>query len=157
MRSDAVELVGEGVDEAVDFVQVVGDVPASVEFAAPGSDRPLDGSIELGGSRWETPEFDAELLALLLKLGSELGAAVDLDGFDGERHPAGDLFVSLRGVAGGGSPVGLARNISPLRASSPVPRRRGAECAPVLHVALDGPRTPAGHQVFREVQESLAD
>ena len=55
----AVELVGEGVDEEVDPVEIVGDLPASVDLAAPYSDGALDVPIKLRGSRREHPEGDA--------------------------------------------------------------------------------------------------
>ena len=69
MGPGAVELVGEGVDGEVDPVEVVGDLPASVELAAPCSDRALDIPVGLGGSRREHPEGDAALSALPLELG----------------------------------------------------------------------------------------
>ena len=102
---DAAELVGEGVGEEVDPVEVVGDLPASAELAAPSADGALGVSVVPGGPWRECPEGDAALLELLFELGPELRSAVDLDnpcpsGQGVESSIAGPRSVFGEGLAG---------------------------------------------------------
>ena len=61
----AVELFGEGVDEAVHLGQVVGYISASLELAAPSSDCPLYVSVDL--RRAHACRLQAVLKAFLLR------------------------------------------------------------------------------------------
>ena len=98
VRLGAVELVGEGVDE--------GTILSRISQHLWNSERlvPIMRSmvpLSLGAWR-EHPDGDAPCLASAFELGQELRPAIDLDGFDGERHLAGEHFGEIRGVAGCG-------------------------------------------------------
>jgi hypothetical protein len=92
----------EGLDHLGDFVDAHGEVGAGIELIAPGSIAALDGSIELWRPRREDVEGQVPVGAGLLELGHELGASVDLDGFDGIGHLLEDGVEELGGVFGGG-------------------------------------------------------
>ena len=96
----------EGLDHLGDFVDSHGEVGAGVELVAPGSVTALDGSIELWRPRREDVEGQVLVGAGLLELGHELGASVDLDGFDGIGHLHEDGVEELGGVFCGGPCAG---------------------------------------------------
>ena len=96
----------EGLDHWGDFVDSHGEVGAGVELVAPGSVTALDGSIELWRPRREDVEGQVLVGAGLLELGHELGASVDLDGFDGIGHLHEDGVEELGGGFCGGPCAG---------------------------------------------------
>ena len=73
-------------DEGIELFDGRRQVGCGVEFVAPGAVATFDGAVEFGGTRRQHVELDVALLAGGFKFGHELGAAVDLDGLDGERH-----------------------------------------------------------------------
>ncbi len=91
MGSLIIEAVGEGVDEGLQFVDAVGPVEAAIELAAPGALGALDGAVELGAFGRQDEEGEAFVGVGLLEGGLELRAAVDLNGFDGERGFGAEL------------------------------------------------------------------
>ena len=73
-----------------------------MELVSPCAVGALDGAVEFGGSRRQDVEREVFVGAGLLELGHELGAAVDLDGFDGVGHLEENLVEKAGGVPGGG-------------------------------------------------------
>ncbi len=65
----------------------------------------LDAAIQLRGARGQDEEADAACLAGFLEGGLELGAAVDVDGADGEGHAGHEPVEEARG--GGGCSAGV--------------------------------------------------
>src|SRR5207247_2022035 len=62
----------------------------------------LDVAVQFGRARRQDEEFDATLAADIFELGHELGAAVHLDRFDGERHALKNCIQEAgRGVSRG--------------------------------------------------------
>jgi hypothetical protein len=61
-----------------------------VELLGVGPVRPLDGTVELRAARRQDEEADAAGLAGGLELNPKLGAVVDADRPDPERHPLGE-------------------------------------------------------------------
>ena len=91
-QSEGAGLVGEGVDPAVDAVEVVvGEVPCGVELVPPGAVVALDVSVGFGRFGREFERRDASAPAFGFEAGHELGAAVDPDGLDGEGHAGLEL------------------------------------------------------------------
>ena len=107
MRPEMVIEMLEGIDVLGDLVDVVWQVDDGVELVSPGAIASLDGAVELRRVRRQDVEWDGLCGARLLELGHELGAAVDLYGFDGPRHFGGDLVEEVGGIAGGGVAIGL--------------------------------------------------
>ena len=106
--SEVVELVGEGVDPAVDSVEVVvGEIPCRVEPVSPCAVVALDMSVEFGGSGREFEEADAPALAFAFGVGFEPGAAIDPDGLDGEGHGFLEFVEEAFGVVCGCPSPGL--------------------------------------------------
>ena len=107
MRPEGVELVGEGVEPSVGVLEVVGvELPAGVELVAPSPVVALDMSVGLGRSGRQLEELDVAPLTLALEGGLELGAAIELDGGDGEGHVGLQLVEEALGVVSRGAPVG---------------------------------------------------
>ena len=95
------ELVpGEPWGDVGDGERAVVPVP---ELDAGGAVGALDAAVPLRAARRQDVEGDVERLAGALEVGHELGAAVDLDGLDGERHGVGHGVEEAPGVAGGGA------------------------------------------------------
>ena len=95
-------------DPAVDSVEVVvGEVPCCVELVSPCAVVALDMSVEFGGSGREFEEVDASALAFAFEVGFELGAAIDLDGLDGEGHGFLEFVEEAFGVVSGCASPGL--------------------------------------------------
>src|SRR6201997_2409288 len=92
----------EGLDHLGDFVDADGEVGAGIELIAPGSIAAFDGPIELWRTRRKEVEGQVLVGAGQLELGHELGASIDLDGFDGNGHLPEDGVEELGGVFGGG-------------------------------------------------------
>lgn len=100
MRPEGVGLVDEGVDPAVGVVEVAaGQVPGRVELAAPGAVVALDAVVGFGRSGGRFEEADAALAAFAPEVGLGPGAAVDLDGLDGEGHVGLELVEEALGLA----------------------------------------------------------
>jgi hypothetical protein len=98
----------EGADHLGDFVDARWEIGAGVELVAPGSIATLDSSVELWRSGGQDVEGQVLVGAGLLELGHELGAAVDLNGFDGIGHLFEDRVEELGGVFGRARLHGLA-------------------------------------------------
>ena len=64
-------------------------------------------AVEFGRTGREFEQVDAAALAFGLEVGLELGAAIDLDGFDGEGHVGLELVEEALGVVCGGASPGL--------------------------------------------------
>ena len=87
VRSEGIELVGEGVDPAVGVVEVVGvEAPCCVELVSLGTVVALDVSVEFGRSGGRFEEVDTAFAAFAFEVGLELGPAIDLYGADREGH-----------------------------------------------------------------------
>src|SRR5690606_2164904 len=102
VRPEMVIEMLEGIDVLGDLVDVVWQVDDGVELVSPGAIASRDGAVELGRARRQDKEGDGLCGARLLELGHELGAAVDLYGFDGPWHFGNDLVEEVGGIAGGG-------------------------------------------------------
>ena len=81
-----------------------GAVVAVPELDAGGPVGALDAPVPLGPSRRQDLERDASVLAGALEVGTELAAAVDLDGGDREGHGLDHGLQEALGVVGGGPP-----------------------------------------------------
>ena len=101
MLPDAIELVGESVEDSGDLGDVVGNITAFVELVVPGPNRSLGDSIEPSERQRTDPVFDAEFPALMFKPGYELGSAANLHSFNLERNLANDRIAEVEWVAGG--------------------------------------------------------
>ena len=77
-------------------------IVALPELLRVGPLSPLDMAVELGGAWWEDEELQVTALAGDLKLAHELGAAVDLNGADGEGRALLDGGKEVGGGAGSG-------------------------------------------------------
>ncbi len=92
----------ECLDHLGDFVDAQWQVGAGVELIAPSAVASLDGSIELWRSGGQDIEGQVFVGAGLLEFGHELGASVDLNGFDGIGHLFEDGVEEIGGVFGVG-------------------------------------------------------
>ena len=77
------------------------------KLVSPGAVVALDVAVELGRTGREFEQVDAAALAFGLEVGLELGASVDLDGFDGEGHVGLELVEEALCVVCGGASPGL--------------------------------------------------
>ena len=80
----------EGFDPFGDFIDAHGQIGAGVELVSPCAVAALDGAVELWRSGRQDVEGQVFVGAGLFELGLELGAAVDLDGFDGLKASPGE-------------------------------------------------------------------
>src|SRR3989304_2750040 len=88
--------------ELVDLGERGGRCETVVELLLVGTLGTLDVAVELGGAGWKDEELDAAQAAGVLEPGHELGAAVDLDGLNGEGHAGEDRIQEAgRGVSRG--------------------------------------------------------
>jgi hypothetical protein len=101
VRPVMIEAMGEGVDEGLQLVDAVGQVVGGVELISPGAVAAFDGAVELRALGRQHVEGEALFLAGALEVGHELGTAVDLDGFDLERHVGDELVEEGAGEVGG--------------------------------------------------------
>ena len=93
MGSEVVVFVDDFLELASDVCDVfVRGLDLVIEFFFDGSVCSLDAAVVLWAGGWDDEERDVELLACLFEFSSELGSAVDLDGFDFERDCFDHLF-----------------------------------------------------------------
>jgi hypothetical protein len=79
VRSLVVVSVGEGIDERLEFVDLVGQLVGRVVFVPPARVGALDASVEVGPPGRQDDEFEALVAAMVFEDRHELGSAVDLD------------------------------------------------------------------------------
>ena len=106
MGSLVIEVVCEGVDLTLEFVEVVGQIVDGVEFVAPCGLGPLDAAIDVGSFGRQDfgrqdKEFEAAFLTFLLEEGPELASAIDLNACDGEGSLFEEFAQQGSGIAGG--------------------------------------------------------
>src|SRR5579859_2928679 len=101
--SVAVVEVSEGVDEVVEFGELVRQVVAGVELVSPRSVGAFDATVHFRGFWREDVEGNFFGLAGLFELGHELGAAIDLDASDWEGQLSGEFVEEFGGGMGGGA------------------------------------------------------
>ncbi len=119
MRSEVVVevlVVGEGGSGCGDGEFAGVEVPELDAGAVVGS---FDAAIELRSSRRQDKLRDVELLASLLELGPELGAAVDLDGMEGEGQVLDHGLQETSGVASGGAGIDTGHHVLADRGDGP--------------------------------------
>ena len=92
------------------------EVPELDAGAVVGS---FDAAIELRSSGRQDKLRDVELLASLLELGPELGAAVDLDGMEGEGQVLDHGLQETLGVTGGGAGIDTCHHVLADRRDGP--------------------------------------
>ena len=92
------------------------EVPELDAGAVVGS---FDAAIELRSSGRQDKLRDVELLASLLELGPELGAAVDLDGMEGEGQVLDHGLQETLGVTGGGAGIDTCHHVLADRGDGP--------------------------------------
>ena len=83
-------------------------------------------AIELRSSRRQDEQREAECLAGLLELGPELGAAVDLDGMEGEGQVLDHGLQETLGVTGGGAGIDTGHHVLADRGDGPELLEMGA-------------------------------
>jgi hypothetical protein len=102
MGSVVVVAVGEGVDEGLELVDLVGELVGGVERVSPAWLGALDAAVEVGPLGREDDELEAFVAAMVLEEGHELGTAVDLDTPDFEGRARKQLVEQDPCGAGGG-------------------------------------------------------
>ncbi len=86
----------------VELLDSMGQLVDGVELVAPGGLHAFDAAVELRATGRQDVEVDVALLAGEFEVFLELGAAVDLDGLDGEGGAADELVEEASGGSGGG-------------------------------------------------------
>ena len=98
-----------------------------IEFLLDGSVCALDAAVVLWAGGWDDEEGDVELCAGLFEFSSELGSAIDLDGFDFE----GDCLDHLDEEAFCGCAFGVAVEIGEEEFGASVPSLEELVCSSV--------------------------
>src|SRR3990170_6058129 len=124
-----------------------------VELLLVGTLGTLDVTVELGGAGWKDEEFDAALAAGVLKLGHELGTAVDLDRSDREGHALEDGIQE----AGRGVSRGAAMCLQDLPAGEDVAGGEVLEREPGEEGDVSGVHLDDGAGMIRQILFRLPD